>query len=205
MKKIIEVDFDDPKDLKKVISGLQIRRKDLLRKLGFNEIRFNGSKYNIDNILPEFNRMLDSVNIESGDNYVYFHCNPYRKLDVSGNVKHLFLASRFNNITHEPIYVGKGIGDRYLDLNRNDSHRKIRSIIRRKGQDLIPVKIIENISERTALELENVFMYSLGLKALSQYGLLCNLIENDNSSIKYLIQDNEVMTKILKKNGFSHF
>lgn len=202
MKKIIEVDFDDPKDLKKVISGLQLRRKNLLRQLGYDEVKFNGSKYNVDTILPEFNKILDSVKMQSGKHYVYFHCNPYQKLNVVGNVKHLFLASRFPNITHEPIYVGKGTGDRYLDLNRNDSHRKIRSMIKKNGQDLIAVKVIENVSEETALQLENVFMYSLGLKALSQHGLLCNLVENDNSDIKSLIKENEFMAKIIRKNGF---
>ena len=63
MKKDFSIDWDNPSDIKKHISMLQIRRKLLLRKLGYNEVTFNNSKYNLDNIFPEINKLYNSIQI----------------------------------------------------------------------------------------------------------------------------------------------
>ena len=182
MKKELIIDWDNPSDIKKHISMLQIRRKLLLRKLGYNEITFNNSKYNLDNIFPEINKLYNSIQIEKGDYYVYFHCNPLIKVDIRNSLKDLFLATNFN-INYLPFYVGKGKGNRYLDLNRNDSHRKLRTSLHNLKLEIIPIKVIENISENSALTLENFYMYFLGLKALTKDGYLCNLSENNTPEL----------------------
>lgn len=202
MEKTLIINWDNPSDLKKNISLLQKRRKEILRQLGYNQIKFNNSKYNIDTLLPIFNNMFDAVEYQEGNYYVYFHCNPLKKLNVAGNIKDLFLATKFSFLTHIPFYVGKGQGNRYLDLNRNDSHRKIRNQCLKMKQEIIPVKIIENVSEFTALQYENIFMYILGLRALSEHGLLCNLVENEDVPLFKRISSTDEQKKILKKNGF---
>lgn len=202
MKKIFEIDFDDPSDLKKHIRLLNNRRRNILQKMGYNEIKFNSNKFNIDSILPEIELVFNNIPIENGKHYVYFHCNPLHKLNVQGDLKHLFLAMKFNSLKTVPFYVGKGIGNRYLILNRNDSYGKIRNQISKMNKEIEPIKIIENVSENTALIYENFFMYFLGLKALSNHGMLVNLSENDTKDLILSIKKNIVFEKIVKKNGF---
>jgi len=204
MKKDFSIDWDNPSDIKKHISMLQIRRKLLLRKLGYNEITFNNSKYNLDNIFPEINKLYNSIQIEKGDYYVYFHCNPLIKVDIRNSLKDLFLATNFN-INYLPFYVGKGKGTRYLDLNRNDSHRKLRTSLHNLKLEIIPIKVIEGISENSALTLENFYMYFLGLKALTKDGYLCNLSENNTPELDDLINSSDIMKSLVKKNKISKF
>lgn len=210
MQKILTVDWDSPKDLKKNISLLQKRRKSILRELGFDQIYFNGSRYNLETILPIFNKMYDTdlTNLYENnqqninDYYVYFHCNPIKPLNVKHDIKHLFLASKFPNLSHEPFYVGKGKGERYLDLNRNDSHRKIRSNIKKFKKEVISIKVIENITEKESLIFESKLIDILGLRCYSQYGILCNLDEGHDFESRRSLYNDDIATKIMKRNGF---
>lgn len=214
MKKIIEIqDYNDTKELKHVITKLQKRRKDILRSLGFDQIYFNGSKYNIDSILPAFNEMYD-VNLDNlyenknlnKDYYIYFHCNPLIPLNVTNNIKHLFLASKFPNLRYEPFYVGKGVGDRYNQLNRNDTHRKIRSQIKKFNLEIVPIKVKENLTECEALTKESILIDILGLKSICKDGLLVNLDEGESKNIRHQkyndCNNSKIIKKILNKNGF---
>lgn len=208
MDKTLIVNWDNPSDLKKHISYLQIRRKNLLRQLGYNEINFAGSKYNYDNVFPiledlystdmsPLNNNLDNNKIY----YVYAHCNPLNKLNVVGDLRHAFLASKFNNITHIPFYIGKGIGNRCFDLNRNDSHRKIRHKILKSDQDIKVVKLAENLSEIDALSIEGKLIDILGLRAYTRDGMLCNLDEGYCAEDRRLLYNSNVV-KLLRKNKF---
>lgn len=202
------INFDDPKDLKKHITILQKRRKDILKKLGYNEITFASSKYSVHQILPLMEQILDS-NIShiyknydyENKYYVYVHCDPRKKLNIKYNIKHLILATKFN-LTHEPIYVGKGEGDRFLNLNRNDSHRKIRTQLLNMNLDLMAIKIKDNLTENQALELESKLIDILGLVSLSKEGMLINLDEGKEAKLRRLCYPKETF-KILTKNGFT--
>jgi len=209
MKKTFDIDYDDPKDLKKFIVILQKQRKELLRKLGYDEIYFNGSKNNVNKILPLFEQMLQTnLGYEEKNTtnnfYVYFHCNPLKNLNIKSDVKHLFLASKFSQMRYVPFYVGKGTKDRYLELNRNDSHRKIRSQILKFKKDIVPIKVIENLSESQALEYETKFMDILGLIMLSKNGMLVNLDEGKENNKRFIRYNDETgyIKKILKRNGY---
>jgi hypothetical protein len=207
--KTIAIDWDCPKDLKKNITLLQQRRKSLLRSLGYDEIYFNGSKYNLENILPAFNQIYDTdlgdiyFNEDiSGKYYVYLHCNPLKPLNVKNDIKHLFLASKYPNLKYEPFYVGKGKDNRYLDFVRNDSHRKIRTNIKKYNKEIVSVKVIENLSQAESFSYESKLIDILGLKCYSSYGCLVNLDEGENSNLRRKMYNNEIIFKILKRNGF---
>jgi len=207
MKKIIEIqNYDDPSELKKLISVLQNRRKNILRSLGYDQINFNGSKYNSNTILPALEEMYKVDNCTVGNYYIYAHCNPLKPLSVTTNLKHLFLATKFPSIKYEPFYVGKGTGNRAYDLSRNDSHRKIRSNILKYKKD-IDVCILDNyLSEDTALAKESKLIDILGLISLSKHGLLTNLDEGIDYLYRreqYKTADNaDLILKILVKNGY---
>lgn len=210
--KIFEVDFDSPSELKKLITQLQKRRKSILRKLGYNQIYFNGNKYNLDTLIPAFHKIYDTDNTclyENTDNindyYVYFHCNPLLGLDVKNNIKHLFLALKYPNLKHVPFYVGKGKGNRYLDLSRNGNHRKVRQQLIQFKKDIVPIVIESDLTESQSLSKESALIDILGLQCYSKHGMLVNLDEGDNSKFRHqsYLDDDKLIYKILKANGFN--
>lgn len=210
MIRTIEVDWNDPSSLKKAIGKLQYRRKEKLRELGYDQIYFNGSKYNLDHILPCFNKIYDTdisdlyenATDETKKYYVYAHCNPLKPLDIKNNLKHLFLASKFSSLRFEPFYIGKGFGNRCNDLNRNDSHRKIKKNINKFNKDVNVELLIENLTEKEALIHEAKLIDILGLRAISNFGLLCNLDEGVSSVKRRKKYNDTMITRILERNGF---
>lgn len=109
--------------------------------------------------------------------YVYVHCDPFFKLNATQNGKIAFASSI--GIDSLPFYVGKGIGDRAYDLNRNESHRKKRQIIESSGKT-IDVKIVWfGLTESEALAKESKLIDIFGLKSFG--GWLVNLDEGTNN------------------------
>jgi hypothetical protein len=207
LKRIIEItNYNDPSELKKVISQLQSRRKTVLRKLGYDQITFNGSKYNCETILPIINEYYDSTPNNFGNHYVYFHCNTLKPLFVKNNLKHLFLALKFPGMRYEPFYVGKGVGNRAHNLHRNDSHRKIRSNLIKYKKDIEVFIAEKNLDENSALLKESYLIDILGLISLSKHGILTNLDEGVNSfnRVDRLEKTNNpvILKKLFIKNGF---
>lgn len=198
--KTFSVDYDNPSDIKKLISRLQKRRKELLRAKGYNEIRLQGSKYNVDNVLPIMEEMLGDVTPDGGNFYVYAHLSPLNGIDVHKDVRDLWLFNRFG-IVNRPIYVGKGSNGRWKDFNRDGAHRKIRSQCLKAQKELIPVKLFENLSEERALDIEGRLLDILGCKHLSEHGYLTNLDEGADSSRRRLSYS-DLGKKLLSKNGF---
>jgi hypothetical protein len=207
LKRIIEItNYNDPSELKKVISQLQSRRKTVLRKLGYDQITFNGSKYNCETILPIINEYYDSTPNNFGNHYVYFHCNTLKPLFVKNNLKHLFLALKFPGMRYEPFYVGKGVGNRAHNLHRNVSHRKIRSNLIKYKKDIEVFIAEKNLDENSALLKESYLIDILGLISLSKHGILTNLDEGVNSfnRVDRLEKTNNpvILKKLFIKNGF---
>lgn len=203
------MDINNPSELKWLISTLQKRRKKILRKMGYDEVSFAGSKYTMQHLYPAFESILQTdighlykSSSQETIYYVYAHCHPDKILNLT-NIKHIFLASRFG-LTHEPIYIGKGTGDRYLQLDRNDSHRKIRSVLKEHNKDLLPVMITPpTLTENEALSLESKLIDILGLKSLSPHGILVNLDEGLMPLQRRKVYPNtRIVRKILNKNGF---
>lgn len=210
MKRNFEVDIDNPTELKKLISKLQKRRKEVLRSLGYNEVYFDGCKYNMDNIYPLMESVyaadlsnLYPANNSSNDYYVYLHCNPLDPIRVKNDIRFVFMTLKFN-LQFQPFYVGKGNDGRYLDFNRNEGHRKIRTKILKANKEIISIKIAENLSEAKAFETESKIIDLLGLKTLSNSGLLINLDEGKNAKERRLMYPkHDYLNRFLKRNGFT--
>lgn len=197
----IEVDWDNPSALKKTITTLQKRRKNLLRQKGYSEIHLQGSRYNLENILPLLDGILPIEALPGGDFYVYAHCDPRQKLDFQNDVRDVWLGQRFG-LSHRPIYIGKGSGDRFVDLIRDGAHRKIRTECKRLGLELMPVKLIAGLSKDSALSVEGRLIDILGCKHLSKHGYLTNIDEGEDPSSRRKGYT-QLAKKLLQKNGFN--
>jgi hypothetical protein len=148
----------------------------------------------------DLSKIYENYETDNKSYYVYVHCHPDMKLNIQNNLKHLFLASQFG-LSLVPIYVGKGVGNRFSELDRNDSHRKIRSALKKKNKDLIPIKIAEGLTEGQALAIESKLIDILGLMSLSKEGLLVNLDEGVAYDIRRKLYP-EGCEKILTQNKF---
>jgi hypothetical protein len=205
----IEIDWDNTSELSKAITKLQKRRKHLLELNGSKPLTFAASKYNAEHIIPFLDVMynMSSNYISLSENntpnyYVYAHCDPRKPLNARTNLKHLFLASKFG-LKFEPFYIGKGIGNRANDLNRNDSHRKIRSLIRKDNKEVVVSILDKDLSASDALHKESALMDILGLKSILQSGFLVNLDEGlsyDRHVAYSKLQEWKQIEKILKIN-----
>ncbi len=204
--KTYTVDIDDPSDLKRLTLNLSSMRNKLLAEKGYKAVTFNSSKLNMDNVLPLlegiWNADISSLYEKdfSTNYYVYAHCDPRKKLTAKYNLKHLFLALKFPNIVYEPFYIGKGTGTRYLQLNRNDSHRKIRTNLISKNLEIEPILLMEGLSEYESLSYESKLIDILGLKSLSSFGLLTNLDEGLNKESRRKLYSFECQRVINKNN-----
>lgn len=181
-----QVDMDDLNDLKRVIKNLQKRKMKLFRETcNYKPINFATTKFNLIDFYPLFEFLYEQSphNEERGDYYVYIHCNSNKKINVNRDIRELLLASKYSAI-YVPIYVGKGIGNRCYELNRNEGHRKIRSVLLKNSKDLLVVKVKENLSEQAALFEEQKLISFLGLSSLNEKGFLINL-QTDNNVIEY--------------------
>ena len=211
-RKSIEIqNFDDPTNLKKIITSLQKRRKNILRSLGYDVVRFNNSKYNSVTILPIIEELYDFKLPEEltgySKYYAYFHCNPLKKLNAKHNLKHLFLATRFPGLLYEPFYVGKGSGNRAYDLSRNSIHRKIRTNILKFKKDVEVYVIQDKLYEEQALNIEAKLIDILGLQYNSKEGMLCNLDEGyeyiNRRNLYKSCNNFEIIKRLLKANKFN--
>ncbi len=195
----------DPSDLKKNITKLQKIRKQVLRDLGYNPISFQGTKYNMESVYPEMLSILNTdisnlyKNLDnSKEYYVYAHCNPLVPLSVKYDLRHFLLASEFK-LTCVPFYIGKGSKERAFELDRNEGHRKIRTIILNKDKDIEVVKLASNLNEGDALSLESKLIDILGLRIHG--GMLVNLDEGCKPKERRNLYST-FGKKLIMKNGF---
>lgn len=180
MEKILHVDWNSYASIQKAILMLKSRRGELNpNPLGSRKERnfkiFNACTkiWNSDILHVYRDLVLDT---KTSDYYVYAHCDPRRKIAVNFEGKTSFLATL--GAVFQPVYIGKGRGERCYDLNRNGAHRKFRQNLKDFGLDLIVIKLKENLTEIEALSYESKLIDILGVQGKG--GKLLNLDEGVN-------------------------
>jgi hypothetical protein len=112
--------------------------------------------------------------------YVYAHCDPTRKLNVSRGLG-AFAASY--GMFFEPFYIGMGHGRRAYDTKRNETHRKCCEKI--AMAKLSPeIKVLKSdLTMNQALAFESKLIDIFGL--LGRGGCLTNLDEGASSRDRF--------------------
>lgn len=106
--------------------------------------------------------------------YVYVHQNPMYKL--TANKKNgIMLFTATLGLEYMPFYVGKGVGDRWKILNRNDTYNKVKKLINENNKQVLPKIIAEGLTEKEALCIESKLIDIYGI--ISYKGILTNLDE----------------------------
>lgn len=178
MIKNYEVDLDSLEDCEKLIRVLRSRIGEL-RKNDPNHISSKERKQKIFMDCNEiFNFDISKIYCDMNFDptrkyYVYAHCDPSRKIAIGKDGRTTFAATL--GLSYFPFYFGKGTGKRAWELDRNDTHRKVRQKIKMFGDD-INVKIIkEGLSELEAFMYESKLIDIFGLRTTG--GFLVNLDE----------------------------
>lgn len=178
----MNIDFDENSidSINKAIRKLKKLKEGLSGK-PLPERKISNTLKGQEKLFESFNKILNSDissvygNEDTGDYYVYFHCDPNTPITASKDAKNLFSAQI--GLTHKPFYVGKGIGNRCYETDRNDSYAKKKQQITKTGKEVLVIKIKESINENSALALESKFIDIFGLLAYHEFNWLLNLDE----------------------------
>lgn len=182
----IEVDYDDIDSVEKLVGDLKtilgsLRCKDRPSKKELKRVRFDACQriLNTDiSIIYE-----DMVLSEERKFYVYAHCDPCFKIAIGKDGRSSFAATL--GFEYMPFYIGKGTGNRFLELSRNDTHRKVRQKLQTLGVDICPKIIADGLTEKEALMYESKLIDIFGLRPNG--GLLVNLDEGAKSKERRLL------------------
>jgi hypothetical protein len=175
----IEVDYNNIEDLEELSNKIKSQLGSLKSakygsKRDIKKIKFDSCNeiYNTD-----ISDLYSDIRLDTNPNYyVYVHCEP-NKIAIGKDGVTTWFATL--GVDLRPFYVGKGIGNRAYDLNRNETHRKIKQRLKEFNQD-IQVKIIKDgLTELEALCLESKLIDIFGL--VGKGGHLVNLDEGIKS------------------------
>jgi hypothetical protein len=124
---------------------------------------------------------------------------------------------------YEPFYIGKGIGGRADHLERNERVNERLESIKKKGGEVIVLKIKEDLTNLQSSRLENYFIKSIGRTDLGEGPLLnewggihfadpdlalleltdLNLERNTNSMILDALNNSKTRVEASRKLGIS--
>lgn len=201
MKRTFEIDFDDIAACKRLINLLRGRVGEL-KVLDGQETRADRKRAVFDacNAILEtdISHLYKEDNDLSREFYVYAHVDPSKKIAINKCGKTTFAATL--GLTSPPIYIGKGTGLRAYDLNRNETHRKIRQKLLTFGTDISVHIVKSNMTSAEALALESKLIDIFGL--IANGGRLANLDEGHcKEERRFLYSDHLSIISQLHKNS----
>jgi hypothetical protein len=172
MKKSFEIDLSSESDIKKHINVLKSYLgsfSEVSRKQKHRDV-FSACFSIFQTDISDLYEKTEERNF-----YVYVHCEP-KPLNIGKPIP-AFLASL--GMKNQPFYVGKGCGDRAFDLDRNETHRKVRQRLKDFGQEVVVEILFDNLTKHEALAIESKLIDICGLK--TNGGCLVNLDEGHQS------------------------
>lgn len=127
----------------------------------------------------DLSSLFSEMELDAQSNYyVYVHCDPGAKIAIGRDGRSSFGATI--GMTHLPFYVGKGVGSRAFDLNRNETHRKIRQNLSSFNKEPVVLILKNDLTELEALSYESKLIDIFGV--IGKGGRLCNLDEGIKSN-----------------------
>ena len=171
---LIEVDWNDFEDIKSLFYLVKNRYIELTPN---RTTRKEKEKLILDACFriweTDISYLYEDLNLDTRPlYYVYCHCNPLKPL-IPKRGKPAFAGAL--GLISTPFYVGKGINDRAYNLNRSETHRKVKQKIIERGSEP-EVKIIkQGLTELDAYCYESKLFDIFGL--ISNKGWLTNLDE----------------------------
>lgn len=189
---LIEVDWDNFEDVRQLFREVKARYLELDPS---RITRKERERIILDSCFRIWETDISDIFIgleldEKPEYYVYAHCNPTRPW-MANRGKAAFGASL--GLQCAPFYIGKGTGRRAYDLNRSETHRKIKQKIQSKDKEPEIYIIKGNLTELEALSMESKLIDIYGLVA--HRGYLTNLDEGfnkDDRRYKY-IEDYKIL------------
>lgn len=192
----ITIDYDNLSDLEDLSNRIKAQIGSLkTSKLGsrreIKQAKFDACSaiYNTD-----ISELYAELDLDITPNYyVYAHCGT-NKIAVNKDGITSWLATFGLDLI--PFYIGKGVGNRAYDLNRNETHRKVRQKLKEFGSD-VQVRIIKDgLTELEALCLESKLIDIFGL--MGKGGKLVNLDEG----VKSKERQNKYKSHLILLNDF---
>jgi len=190
-KKTFVIDIDSIDECKSMFMQL----KSIMGQLQANKFgsRNQRKKEMFDACMNIFNTDISSVYSDvildpTPVYYVYTHAEPNRHIAIGKCGKSTFAATL--GMRELPFYVGKGTGNRAYELNRNETHRKIRQKLHNFNQEISVTIIRDGLTELEALMMESKLIDIFGLIATG--GRLVNLDEGVNSKERQFLYKSDL-------------
>lgn len=120
--------------------------------------------------------------------YVYAHSDPDKNIAIGKCGKTTFAATI--GMKKLPFYIGKGVHKRAYELNRNETHRKIRQKLHTFGKEIHVSILKDGMTELDALMMESKLIDIFGL--ITTGGRLVNLDEGINNKERRLLYKHEL-------------
>lgn len=188
MIKTFSVNWDSIPELEKILNQAKSRIGELrISQLG-NESRKSRFGRVFDSCVDIWNADISAVYrdvsmCEDTKFYVYAHMDMSRRIAVNKHPITSFAASL--GMSHFPFYIGKGTGDRFSDITRSETHKKICQKLKMLGMEPKPIKIKDGLTEKEALQYESKLIDIFGL--VPHGGTLANLDEGYRPNERRLI------------------